>query len=85
MKTRAFLANEKQGNFSKCMFGCMNWGLELPIWNLEARILRFGWSWNLSLETNQNSEPNPPCVISALHISELSGSELAGIVKTSKN
>jgi hypothetical protein len=26
--------------------------------------------------------PNPPCVISALHISELPRSELAGIVKT---
>jgi hypothetical protein len=45
---------------SKCLFGCMNWGLELPIWNLEAQISLFGWSRNSSLETGQNSEPNPP-------------------------
>jgi hypothetical protein len=63
----------------------MNWGLKLPIWNLEARIPLFGWSWNSSLETGQNSEPNPPCVILASYISELPRSELAGIVKTSKN
>jgi hypothetical protein len=37
------------------------------------------------VETGRNSEPNPPCVISALHISELSRSELVGIVKTLKN
>jgi hypothetical protein len=23
-------------DIAKCMFGCMNWSLELPIWNLEA-------------------------------------------------
>jgi hypothetical protein len=63
----------------------MNWGSELPIWNLEFRISLFGWSWNSSLKTGQNSEPNPPCVISASHIFELPRSELAGIVKTSKN
>jgi hypothetical protein len=62
----------------------MNRGLELPIWNLDARIPLFGWLWNLSLETGQNSEPNPSYVISASHISELPRSELAGIVKTSK-
>jgi hypothetical protein len=59
----------------------MNWGLELPIWNLEARIPLFGWLWNSSVEIGRNSEPNPPCVISASHISELPCSELAGIVK----
>jgi hypothetical protein len=37
------------------------------------------------VETGQNSEPNPPCVISALHIFELPRSELAGIVKFLKN
>jgi hypothetical protein len=37
------------------------------------------------LEICQNSEPNPPCVISASYISELPCSELAGIVKTLKN
>jgi hypothetical protein len=63
----------------------MNWGLELPIWNLEARIPLFGWSWNSNLETGQNSKPNPPCVISASHISELPHFELAGIEKLQKN
>jgi hypothetical protein len=63
----------------------MNWGLELPIWNLEARIPLFGWPWISSVETGRNSEPNPPCVILALHISELPRSELVGIVKTLKN
>jgi hypothetical protein len=57
----------------------MNWGLELPIWNLEARIPLFAWPWNSSLETGQNSEPNLPCVIPASHIFELACSELAGI------
>jgi hypothetical protein len=36
------------------------------------------------VETGRNSKPKPPCVISALHISELPRSELTGIVKTLK-
>jgi hypothetical protein len=63
----------------------MNCGLELPIWNLEARIPLFGWPWNSSVEIGRNSEPNPPCVILTMHISELPRSELARIVKTLKN
>jgi hypothetical protein len=37
------------------------------------------------VETGRNSKPNPSCVISAKHISELPHSELAGIVKTLRN
>jgi hypothetical protein len=65
--------------FFKCLFGCMNWGSKLPIWNLEARIPMFGWPWNSSLETGQNSKPNPQCVIPASHLFELPRSELDGI------
>jgi hypothetical protein len=57
----------------------MIWSLELPIWNLEIQIPLFEWPWNSSLETGQNSKPNPSCVISASHISKLPRSELAGI------
>jgi hypothetical protein len=44
----------------------------------------FGWPWNSSAETGSNSEPNPPCVILALHISEPPRSELAEIEKLKK-
>jgi hypothetical protein len=66
-------------DFSRCLFGCMIWSLKLPIWNLEVQIPLFEWPWNSSLETGQNSKPNPSCVISASHISKLPRSELAGI------
>jgi hypothetical protein len=37
--------------------------------------------WMGIVKTGRNSEPNPSCVISALHISKLPRSELARIVK----
>jgi hypothetical protein len=54
-------------------------GLGIVHLKFRGQIPLFGWPLNLSLETGQNSEPNPPCVIPASHISELPCSELAGI------
>jgi hypothetical protein len=57
--------------------------LGLGIALLEFRGLNFA-VW-VVMEFEFGNWPNPPCVILASHIFELPRSELAGIVKTSKN
>jgi hypothetical protein len=57
----------------------MNWGREFLPFEFRGPNSVVWVAMEFEMEIGQNSEPNPPCVIPALHISKLPCFKLAGI------